>query len=124
MIWKEQFECMSAGDLKKLQGQRLKKLTEYVYKNCSVYYERLEKLGIDPSQIKEIDDIRRLPFTTKLDMRDYYPFDLFSVPRTQLNEIHVSSGTTGNPTLVGYTKEDIALWKLVASAIAFSLENT
>ena len=110
MIWKEEFECASAGDLKKLQGQRLKQLTEYIYSNCSVYRERFDKLGVKPSQINEIDDIRKLPFTTKLDMRDYYPFGLFSVPRTQLNEIHVSSGTTGNPTLVGYTKEDIALW--------------
>lgn len=110
MIWKEDVECLPIGELKQLQGDRLAKLVKYVYSNCKVYKDRFDQLGIDPKSINQISDIKRLPFTTKLDMRDHYPYGLFSAPRNALNEIHVSSGTTGNPTLVGYTKEDLALW--------------
>ncbi len=110
MIWKEDVECLPICELKQLQGDRLAKLVKYVYSNCKVYKDRFDQLGIIPESIKQIDDIGRLPFTTKLDMRDHYPYGLFSAPRNALNEIHVSSGTTGNPTLVGYTKEDLALW--------------
>ncbi len=110
MIWNEKIETMPAEDLKNIQSERLVKLVNYVYKNCPVYKQKLDDVGVSPSDIKDINDITRLPFTTKLDMRDNYPFGLFSRPRTDLNEIHVSSGTTGNPTLVGYTKDDIKLW--------------
>ncbi len=110
MIWKQEIECMGPDELSKLQGQRLAQLAKYVYDNCNVYKDRFDEVGVSPDSIKSIDDIRKLPFTTKLDMRDHYPYGLFSARREQLNEIHVSSGTTGNPTLVGYTKEDLALW--------------
>jgi len=113
MIWNEAIETMPLQDLKNLQSERLVKLCKYVYENCPVYKQKFDDLAVSPSDIKSIDDIVKLPFTTKLDMRDNYPYGLFSAPRTELIEIHVSSGTTGNPTLVGYTRDDIKLWSNV-----------
>ncbi|MCD4830853.1 MAG: phenylacetate--CoA ligase [Anaerohalosphaeraceae bacterium] len=113
MIWNEKFECMSPQELRDVQGQRLKELVSYVRYNCGVYKDRLASIGISASDIKTIDDIAKLPFTTKLDMRDNYPYGLFSADQKDVLEIHVSSGTTGNPTLVGYTRDDIKLWSEV-----------
>ncbi len=110
MIWKEEFECMDQGDLKRLQGLRLRELVQKLYQGCDVYRERFDQQGIKPESVKSIDDIRRLPFTTKMDMRDYYPYGLFTAPVENVREIHISSGTTGNPTLVGYTQNDLKLW--------------
>lgn len=110
MIWKEEFECAEKGQLAELQGQRLKDLVRYVYNNCKVYRQKFDDAGVKADDIKSIDDIKRLPFTTKEDMRDNYPYGLFSADQKDVREIHVSSGTTGNPTLVGYTRDDIALW--------------
>jgi phenylacetate-CoA ligase len=110
MIWNESIETMPLAELKNLQSERLTALAKYVYANCPLYTKKFDDAGVRPSDIKSIDDITKLPFTTKLDMRDSYPFGLFSRPRTDLVEIHVSSGTTGNPTLVGYTRDDISLW--------------
>ncbi len=110
MIWKEDIETMPLEDLKNLQSERLANIVRYVYEHCPVYKDKFDQAGVSPGDVRSIDDITRLPFTTKLDMRDHYPFGLFSRPRTDLVEIHVSSGTTGNPTLVGYTRDDIGLW--------------
>ncbi len=110
MIWREDVECAAPADLKELQSGYLKKLIPYIYNNCPVYRKKLDAAGVKPDRIQSIDDINRLPFTTKEDMRDYYPYGLFSAPQDQIKEIHVSSGTTGNPTLVGYTKDDLKLW--------------
>jgi len=110
MIWKQDIECMSPGDMKVLQSERLKQLIAYIYRNCPVYKQKLDAAGVSPDRIKSIDDIKRLPFTVKEDMRDNYPYGLFSTTQDQIREIHVSSGTTGNPTLVGYTKDDLKLW--------------
>ncbi|TFG49154.1 MAG: phenylacetate--CoA ligase [Candidatus Brocadiia bacterium] len=110
MIWKEKVECAEPGDLKKLQSEYLRKLVPHIYSNCAVYRNRLDTMGVKPDSIKSIDDIKRLPFTNKLDMRDNYPYGLFSANQKDVKEIHVSSGTTGNPTLVGYTRDDIGLW--------------
>jgi len=110
MIWRQDVECAAPADLKALQSGHLKQLIPYIYHNCPVYKQKLDAAGIAPDRIKSIDDIKRLPFTTKEDMRDNYPFGLFSVPQERIKEIHVSSGTTGNPTLVGYTKDDLKLW--------------
>jgi phenylacetate-CoA ligase len=109
MIWNEKIETMSKENLKNIQSERLQAMIEYIYNNSSFYKKKLDEIGIKPGDIKTIDDIKKLPFTTKEDMRDNYPFGIFS-STDSLAEIHVSSGTTGNPTLVGYTKEDIALW--------------
>ena len=113
MIWNERIETMGLEDLKNLQSERLVKLARYVYDNCPVYKQKFDQAGLLPGDIKGIEDITRLPFTNKLDMRDNYPYGLFSRPRSEVVEIHVSSGTTGNPTLVGYTKEDVKLWSEV-----------
>jgi phenylacetate-CoA ligase len=110
MIWKQDVECASPADLKSLQSDRLKKLVSYIYTNCPVYKDKLESAGVSPDTVKSIDDIKRLPFTVKEDMRDNYPYGLFSCTQDRINEIHISSGTTGNPTLVGYTKDDLKLW--------------
>jgi len=110
MIWKEDIETMEPAALKALQGDYLKKLIPYIYQNCAVYKGKLDAAGVSPDGIGSIDDIKKLPFTTKEDMRDNYPYGLFCAPQDRINEIHVSSGTTGNPTLVGYTKDDLGLW--------------
>ena len=110
MIWKQDVECADSTQLKKLQSDRLQKLVAYIYQHCPAYRQKLDSAGISPDKIQSIEQITELPFTTKIDMRDNYPFGLFSAEQSQINEIHVSSGTTGNPTLVGYTKDDIKLW--------------
>lgn len=110
MIWNERIETMPLEDLKNLQSERLVNLVRYVYDNCPVYKKKFEQIGVVPGDIRGIEDITKLPFTTKLDMRDNYPYGLFSCARSEVVEIHVSSGTTGNPTLVGYTRDDIKLW--------------
>lgn len=109
MIWNEKIETMNLENLKEIQSKRLIEMLEYIYKHSAFYKKKLDENGIKIKDIKSIDDIVRLPFTTKEDMRDNYPFGIFS-SSDKLAEIHVSSGTTGNPTLVGYTKEDIGLW--------------
>lgn len=110
MIFDEKYECMPLADLKNVQSERLAALTQYVYDRSTVYQRRFDEKGIHPSDIKTIEDIKKLPFTTKDDMRDYYPFGMFSMDVKQVREIHVSSGTTGNPTVVGYSDEDLDLW--------------
>ncbi len=118
MIWNEEMECMKRADMKNVQSERLRKIVSYVYRNCPFYRTRFDSLGVKPSNVKTIGDIHALPFTIKDDMRDSYPFGLFSTAIEKIKEIHVSSGTTGNPTVVGYTKEDIKLW---SEAMARSL---
>lgn len=110
MIWKQEVECAGRKELAGLQGKRLADLAGYIYDNCEVYRKKFDEAKVKPGDIKSIADIKKLPFTTKEDMRDNYPYGLFSAKQTDVREIHVSSGTTGNPTLVGYTKDDIALW--------------
>ncbi len=117
MIWKEDIETLEPAALKALQGDYLKKLIPYIYENCAVYKGKLDAAGVAPDSISSIDDIKRLPFTTKEDMRDNYPYGLFAAPQDRINEIHVSSGTTGNPTLVGYTKDDLGLWSDVMARV-------
>jgi len=110
MIWNKKIECANQRDLKNIQSERLKKTVDYVYKNSEIFKKKIQSKGVTPKDIKSIDDLEKLPFTTKEDLRDSYPFKLFSSPLKKIAEIHVSSGTTGNPTVVGYTKEDIKLW--------------
>ncbi len=117
MIWKQDVECAEPAELRKLQSEYLRKLVTYIYSNCKVYRERFDTAGVKPDDITSIDDIVRLPFTTKEDMRDYYPYGLFSAAQDQILEIHVSSGTTGNPTLVGYTRDDLKLWSDVMARV-------
>ena len=115
MIWNEAVETMPLENLKNLQSERLVNLVHYVYEHSPFYRQKLDEAGVSPSDIRGIEDITKLPFTTKLDLRDNYPFGLFSLPRQEAVEIHVSSGTTGNPTVVGYTREDLKLWSEVVA---------
>lgn len=110
MIWNETMECMSRQDLHKLQSIRLKKVIERVYHNCEPYRKRMQETGITPADIETIDDIVKLPFTSKKDLRDYYPFDLLTVPMSEIVRLHASSGTTGKPVVVGYTRNDLNVW--------------
>jgi len=110
MIWNERMECMHPEDMKNIQLERLKYIVGYVHCNCHMYKKKLEAAGVVPEDIKDIQDIKKLPLSSKDDMRQSYPFHLFSAPLKEIAEIHVSSGTTGNPTVVGYTKQDLKLW--------------
>ena len=119
MIWNEAKECMSRDELASLQSARLVKLVDRVYHNVEFYRKKMQQMGIEPGDIKGIEDITKLPFTTKADLRDNYPFGLFAVPQSQIVRVHASSGTTGKATVVGYTRKDIAVWsECVARAFA------
>lgn len=119
MIWNEAKECMSRDELQSLQSARLVKLVDRVYHNVEFYRKKMQQLGIEPGDIKGIEDITKLPFTTKNDLRDNYPFGLFAVPQSQIVRVHASSGTTGKATVVGYTRKDISVWsECVARAFA------
>ena len=110
MIWNKEMECMPREEMTKLQSERLVKLVSYVYNNVEFYRNKMDKAGVKPSDIKGIEDITKLPYTTKDDLRDTYPFGLFAAPHSDIVRIHASSGTTGKATVVGYTQYDIDVW--------------
>ena len=110
MIWNESKECMSRDEMSHLQSKRLVKLVNYVYHNVEFYRRKMQAVGLIPGDISGIEDITKLPFTTKDDLRDNYPFGLFAVPNTEIVRIHASSGTTGKATVVGYTRRDLDVW--------------
>jgi phenylacetate-CoA ligase len=119
MIWDEEFETLPREALEALQLKRLIATAERVYTNVPFYRKKFDEAGIRPSDIKSLKDLRRLPFTMKSDLRDHYPFGLFAVPMEQVVRIHASSGTTGKPTVVGYTRRDINTWaELMARSLA------
>lgn len=111
MIWNKELECMPREQLRDLQGRRLRELVRYVRDNVPFYRDKLASAGIKPEDIRSIDDIQYLPFTTKQDLRDNYPFGLQAAKQSEIIRVHASTGTTGNPTIVGYTKGDIEIWK-------------
>ncbi len=106
---------MPRDNMRRLQSERLKNLVARVYENVSFYRQKMDEIGVKPSDIQSIDDIVKLPFTHKQDLRDNYPFNLFAVPMKEIVRVHASSGTTGKPTTVGYTKNDINVWKEVVA---------
>ena len=119
MILQKHNECMELSALKELQSERLVNLVQRVYQKVPFYRSAFDEKGIVPSDITSLDDISKLPFTKKTDLRDNYPFNLFAVPMNEIVEIHASSGTTGNPTVVAYTRNDIKLWsEVMARALA------
>ncbi len=112
---------MSRDEMTKIQSERLVKLVEYVYNNVEFYRNRMIEAGVSPSDIKGIEDITKLPYTTKNDLRDTYPFGLFAASRSDIVRVHASSGTTGKATVVGYTKGDIEIWsECVARCLAMA----
>lgn len=110
MIWNETKECMSRDEMTALQNARLVKLVDYVYHNVEFYRKKMQRFGLLPGDIKGTEDLKYLPFTTKDDLRDNYPFGLFAVPKSQIVRVHASSGTTGKATVVGYTRHDLDIW--------------
>ncbi len=115
MIWNPSKECMPREQLRELQGKRLQKLVAYVYHNVPFYRHKMQEMDLMPEDIRSIDDIVKLPFTTKQDLRDNYPYGLMAAPKSEVVRVHASSGTTGNPTIVGYTRKDLAVWSEVMS---------
>ncbi|MEA2063639.1 MAG: phenylacetate--CoA ligase [Gemmatimonadota bacterium] len=113
MIWNEKQETMPVEERRKLQAQSLAATCRRVYENVPFYRKAFDTRGIKPQDIKSVDDLKHLPFTTKQDLRDNYPYGLFTVPLDQVVRIHSSSGTTGKPTVVGYTSADIDIWSEV-----------
>ncbi len=112
-------ECMSRDEIREIQTTRLKAQVERCYKNVAVFRERMGKKGLLPGDIKSLDDLKFLPFMTKQDLRDYYPFDLFAAPLSDIVRIHASSGTTGRQIVAGYTRNDLEMWHTaVARAMA------
>lgn len=110
MIWNETKECMSRDEMSNLQSARLVKLVDRVYHSVEYYRKKMQAVGLEPGDIRGIEDLEKLPFTTKDDLRDTYPFGMFAVPNSQITRIHASSRTTGKATVVGYTRRDIEVW--------------
>jgi phenylacetate-CoA ligase len=113
MIWNEYIECMDRERLAKLQSERLSAMVEKLYYNVPFYHQKFQKSGIEPGDIKNVNQLKNLPFTMKQDLRDNYPFGLFAVPVSEIVRVHASSGTTGKPTVVGYTRKDLEIWSEV-----------
>ncbi|WP_031514252.1 phenylacetate--CoA ligase family protein [Desulfofalx alkaliphila] len=110
MIWDVENETMDRGQLQQLQLARLQQTLKNVYQNVPFYREKFDQLGIKPEDCRTLKDLSRFPFTVKTDLRDNYPFKMFAVPRSKVVRVHASSGTTGKPTVVGYTKKDLDTW--------------
>jgi len=110
LYWQKEYETMPREKLAELQLERLQKTVRHAYQNVDFYRRAFDAAGIKPEDIKSLADLANLPFTTKQDLRDNYPFSLFAVPMDQVVRLHASSGTTGKPTVVGYTRNDIDTW--------------
>ncbi len=117
MIWSKE-ETLSRKEIEKIQLERLQETVNRVYDKVLPYRKKMDDAGVKPSDIKTLKDLAKLPFVTKQDLRDNYPFGLFAVPKDELVRIHASSGTTGKPTVVGYTKNDLKVWTECVSRIA------
>lgn len=121
MIWDKEIECMPREQLQQLQLSRLQETVARVYENVPFYRKAFDEKGIRPSDIRSLEDLKLLPFTVKQDLRDNYPFDLFAAPQEDIIRLHASSGTTGKPTVVGYTENDIKNWaELMARALTMA----
>ncbi len=110
LIWDETYECMPRAEIQQLQLERLQATVNRAARNVAFYQRQFEELGIYPEDIQSLEDIQRLPFTQKQDLRDSYPYGMFAVPLREVVRIHQSSGTTGRPTVVGYTANDLRHW--------------
>ncbi len=114
-IWNQKYETMARDELEKLQGERLVKQVKRVYENVEPYRKKMDEAGVKPEDIRSIEDLPLLPFTTKEDLMDNYPFGLLAVPREEVTEIHASSGTTGKQKVSSYTENDVELWDEIAA---------
>ena len=123
MIWAKE-ETMSRAEIEAIQLKRLKEPVRRVYEKVAPYRRKREAAGIKPEDIRTLKELEKLPFTTKQDMRDNYPYGLFAVPLKKLRRIHASSGTTGKPTVVGYTEQDLEVWKECVARLAAAAGGT
>lgn len=117
MIWANE-ETMSREEIRGIQLERLQSTVTRVYERVPAYRAKMDQAGIRPEHIRTLEDLKELPFVTKQDMRDNYPYGLFAVPKKELRRIHASSGTTGKPTVVGYTEKDLEVWKECVARLA------
>lgn len=115
MIWNNSAECMSADERMERQGTSLRQVVDRVYRTVPTYRAKMTEKGLVPEDIRSLEDLDKLPFTTKDDLREGYPFGMFAVPNRQIVRLHASSGTTGRATVVGYTQADIRLWSEVVA---------
>lgn len=115
MIWNKSAECMSADERTERQGIALRQVVDRIYRTVPAYREKMNQSGVSPEDVRTLEDLGKLPFTTKDDLREGYPFGLFAVPNRQIVRVHASSGTTGRSTVVGYTPADIRLWSEVVA---------
>lgn len=118
MFWQKEIETMDRKKIEAVQLERLQWLVKHCYQNVKFYHDRLDKAGVTPERIKTLSDIQYIPYTTKEDIRDHYPFGMFAVPMKQVIRIHASSGTTGKPTVVGYTRSDMENWSNLVARLA------
>lgn len=117
MVWQNNIETADQETIRDLQFHRFKNSIRHAYDNVVMYRERLDHIGLRPEDIQSLDDIRKMPFTVKDDLRDHYPFGLFAVEQKEIVRIHASSGTTGKPTVVGYTQNDLDMWSDVMARL-------
>lgn len=110
MYWNKEYECMPEDQLRALQLERLKATVKRAYEKVPYYRKKFDEIGLFPDDIKTLEDIRHIPFTSKKDLREVYPFGMLAVPLSEIVEIHMSSGTTGKPVVAGYTRNDIEIW--------------
>jgi len=121
MIWNKKAECMSVEEKEELQLRRLTEVVKIAYENVNYYKKRFNEMNVHPDDIETLEDINKLPFTSKTDLRDAYPFGLFAVPHDEIVEVHTTSGTTGKPTVSGYTQKDLDIWgEVMARALTMA----
>ena len=109
-IYQKHIECMPRQEIKKLQSERLVWQVKRMYENVELFRQRMDEKGLKPEDIKGVEDLSKLPFSYKQDLRDYYPYGLFAVPMKEIKRVHASSGTTGKQIVVGYTQKDLEMW--------------
>lgn len=124
MFFQKDLETMPRDKIREIQLERLKWVVRYCYDNVEFYHKRLDACGVSPDKIKTLSDVRYIPFTTKADIRDTYPYGLFAQPLKRIARIHASSGTTGKPTVVGYTKKDLDTWSDLVARLCVSVGTT
>ncbi len=124
MFFQKDLETMPRKQLEELQLERLKWVVDYCYRNVPFYQKRLDECGVTADKIKQLSDVQYIPFTTKEDIRDNYPFGLFAQPMKNIARIHASSGTTGKPTVVGYTKNDLNTWSDLVARLCVAVGVT
>ncbi|MBQ5849432.1 MAG: phenylacetate--CoA ligase, partial [Lachnospiraceae bacterium] len=124
MIFQPEIECASADEIRDIQLKYLRDTVKRCYENVPHYRRKFDELGIKPEDVKELSDLQKLPFTVKNDLRDNYPYDLFAVPMRDIVRLHASSGTTGKPIVVGYTKKDLDVWSDMIARIAYAAGAT